>query len=77
MSFVQKLFTSYKEFTGTESYIGQLHRIWYDGTTDSMRIGDAVTELGLGIGDVRTIRQASILIYNQRILAQNILEKNI
>jgi len=50
MAFVQKLFTSYHGYDDGESRIGEINRIWYDSTTNTLRISDGVTPGGTIIG---------------------------
>ena len=38
MSFTQKLFTSYHPYPDGNTRIGELHRIWYDSNTNTLRI---------------------------------------
>jgi hypothetical protein len=48
--FIQKLFTSYKERTDGDTRIGELHRIWYDSNTNTLRIQLDNTPGGTVIG---------------------------
>jgi len=48
--FIQKLFTSYKARTDGDTRIGELHRIWYDSNTNTLRIQLDNTSGGTIIG---------------------------
>ena len=51
MSFTQKLFTSYQPYPDGATRIGELHRIWYDSNTNTLRIQlDKTTPGGTIIG---------------------------
>lgn len=57
-AFIQKLFTSYKARDDGDTRIGELNRIWYDGTTNTFRIqlddtpGGTIISGGGGSGSV-------------------------
>lgn len=40
MPFIQKLFSTYQDYAGQETRIGELNRIWYDSISNTFRLGD-------------------------------------
>jgi len=48
MPFIQKLFSSYKDFKPGQgrSHLGELYHIWYDSDSNSLRISDGITPGG-------------------------------
>jgi hypothetical protein len=48
MPFIQKLFSSYKDFKPGQGsgHLGELYHIWYDSESNSLRISDGVTPGG-------------------------------
>jgi hypothetical protein len=46
LPFTQDLFTSRRNFDDGTTRLGELHRIWYDSETNTLRIGDGATPGG-------------------------------
>lgn len=49
MSFIQNFFTSRDNNANTETYVGQVDRLWYNPDTNSIRVSDGNTPGGLPI----------------------------
>jgi hypothetical protein len=50
MSFIQELFTSRNNGTGSAEFVGQQSRIWWDPVTNAFYYSDGVTPGGIAIG---------------------------
>ena len=46
-NFTQDFFTSYREYNDGDTRLGQLNRLWYDSTTNTIRVSDGVTPGGI------------------------------
>ena len=47
MAFTQDFFTSYRDYSDGDTRIGQLHRLWYDSYTNTIRVSDGETPGGI------------------------------
>jgi hypothetical protein len=47
VAFTQDFFTSYRDYADGSTRIGQLNRLWYDRTTNTIRVSDGVTPGGI------------------------------
>jgi hypothetical protein len=47
VGFTQDFFTSYRDYSDGDTRIGQLHRLWYDSSTNTIRVSDGVTAGGI------------------------------
>ena len=47
MAFTQDFFTSYRDYSDGDTRIGQLHRLWYDSATNTIRVSDGETPGGI------------------------------
>ena len=50
MAFTQDFFTSYRDYDDGSTRLGQLNRLWYDRTTNTIRVSDGVTPGGIIVG---------------------------
>jgi len=47
VAFTQDFFTSYRDYSDGDTRIGQLHRLWYDSATNTIRVSDGETPGGI------------------------------